>query len=39
MITDLVNVAAEAENHGDLKQADANLERAQVLAKELQSAR
>jgi hypothetical protein len=39
MITDLVNVAAEAENHGDLKQADANLERAQVLAKELQGAR
>ena len=39
MITDLVKVATEAENHGDLKQADANLERAQVLARELQNAK
>ncbi|HXB66662.1 MAG TPA: hypothetical protein VNY05_00345 [Candidatus Acidoferrales bacterium] len=39
MIHDLFNLAAEAETHGDLKQADANLERAQVLARELQSAK
>jgi len=39
MINDLRNLAAEAEKHADLKQADANLERAQVLARELQSAK
>jgi hypothetical protein len=39
MIHDLTDVAKEAEDHGDLKQADANLERAQVLARELQSAK
>ena len=36
MIRDLLNLADEAEKHGDLKQADANLERAQVLARELE---
>ena len=39
MIHDLVNLADEAEKHGDLKQADANLERGQVLARELQTAK
>jgi hypothetical protein len=39
MINDLLKLAADAESHADLKQADANLERAQVLARELQSAK
>jgi hypothetical protein len=36
-IRNFLTLSGEAENHNDMRQADALAERAQILAKELQS--